>query len=170
LDRTLSVYSDEYAQFIRNNHDSFANPVGMILKEGLAALFEAVVDGADPDRCRAALLPIVRLRAVQDIAPSQALAFVPQLKNVVREMLREKIQEEGTRQALSAFEGRVDQAALLAFDLYSECRERIFELRVNEMQRSTAQLRRQPGAPGAMSNESVPLPCRASREPDGGRC
>jgi hypothetical protein len=140
LDKALLVYSNAYRQFAGNHPDTFANPAGMILKEGLAALFEALVEGAEPERCRAALTPVIRLRAVQEMPPSQALAFVTQLKSVVREVLGDRMREGDWPDALLAFEAQIDQAALWAFDIYSECREKIFELRVNEMKRNRGHL------------------------------
>ncbi|MCX8038208.1 MAG: RsbRD N-terminal domain-containing protein [Candidatus Sumerlaeia bacterium] len=140
LDAALAVYGDEYSRRVKDQPDSFANPVGMILREGLSALFAALVDGAEGERCRAALLPIVRLRAVQDMPPSQALAFVAQLKQVVREVLHDRLGQSGAVEALAAFDARIDQATLWAFDVYAECRERICELRIREMKRNTAML------------------------------
>lgn len=171
LDRALAIYSNEYGGFVRGRQNPFANPVGAILKEGLASLFDALVDGADAERCRAALTPVIRIRAVQDAPPSQALAFVPLLKDVVRKILHKEMQDEKTREAVSDFEARIDQAALLAFDIYSECREKIFELRVNELKRNTVRLLSRPGAPAASSDEKAIQPrCRAARESEKGHC
>jgi hypothetical protein len=167
LDRTLALYSAEYGQFVRNNPDPFANPVGAILKEGIDGLLAALFEEADTERCRAALLPVVRLRAVQEAPPSQALAFVPLLKDVVRETLQDKGRGEEMGGALPAFDGRVDRLTLLAFDVYSECRERIFELRVNELKRSTARLLR----PRGRRDEDDGGPqCRSACDSDKGCC
>lgn len=167
LDEALAIYSDEYAKFIRESPDPFANPVGAIFKEGLESLFEALLDGADTERCRAALARVVRIRAVQDVPPSQALAFVPLLKSVVRQILHEQMQDEKTREAMSAFEAQIDRLALLAFDLYMECREKIFEIRINEIKRNTARLLER----ATTSSEKVTqLQGRGTCQPPEGRC
>jgi hypothetical protein len=43
---------------------------------------------------------------------------------------------------LAVVEGRIDQMALLAFDLFMRCRERIYEIKENEAKRRTALLER----------------------------
>ena len=144
LDRALAVYAEEYKKFLAGTGDAFANPVGAALREGIAALLEAIAAGADPERCRAALDPIVRIRAVQELPPSKALAFVPLLKEVARETVREDDRDGETRRAMAAFDAAVDQVTLLAFDVYCECRERIHKTRANELRRNTALLSRRP--------------------------
>jgi len=138
LEQSLAAYPDAYAKFIRTRGDRFANPVGAIFKEGLASVFDALLDEADAERCRAALAPVIRVRAVQEGRPSEALAFVPLLKSVIREIFPDRLRDAEAREALSALDGRIDRLTLLAFDVYVECRERIFELRVNEAKRSMA--------------------------------
>ena len=142
FDQSVAIYSDAYAKSLRENADPFANPVGAILKEGLARLFDALRDGANRETCRAALGPIVRVRAVQDVLPSQALAFIPLLKSIARQTLREPLQDAPADEAWLAFDIRIDEATLLAFDLYAECRQKISELGVNEARRNVAGLLR----------------------------
>ncbi|MBM3334012.1 RsbRD N-terminal domain-containing protein [Candidatus Sumerlaeota bacterium] len=138
LEQSLAIYSDEYAKFAQTSGDPFANPVGAIFREGLASVFDVLLDEADVERCRPALTPVVRVQAVQDASPSQALAFVPLLKSAVRESLADKLQDAESQEALSALDTRIDRLTLVAFDLYTECREKIAELRVNEAKRSMA--------------------------------
>lgn len=169
LDRTLAIYADQYGRFVKANRDRFANPVGAILREGLESLWEALLEGADAERCRAALAPIIRVKAVQEAPPSQALAFVPVLKDVVADILRDRVREERAREAFRAFEARIDRLTLLAFDLYAECREKIFALRVNELKRNTARLPGRPGRKRAASGEPSPQR-RAACETQEGNC
>jgi hypothetical protein len=77
-----------------------------------------------------ALDRIIRIRAVQELTPSQALAFILDLKQVVGEVAGEAAADE-----LRAFEQRVDQLVLTAFDVYSECREQISSIRINEIRK-----------------------------------
>lgn len=156
LDRTLAVYSDEYGRFVKANRDPFANPVGAILKEGLEGLFGALLEDAGAEAYRAALAPIARVRAVQEAPPSKALSFVAQLKDVVREVLSGELRAEKVREGLSVLEARIDAAMLAAFDAYADCRERIFQLRVNELKRNTAQLLKRSGATAALDEAGPP--------------
>jgi hypothetical protein len=54
------------------------------------------------------------------------------LKKAIREVLESAIQEKPVLEEWLEFQSRIDQLALLAFDIYMECREKICEIRVNE--------------------------------------
>jgi hypothetical protein len=78
---------------------------------------------------------IVRIRAVQDFTAGQAVAFIFLLKRVIREELKGEVRVQPGGDGLAAVEERIDEMALLAFDLFMKCRERIYEIRVNEAKR-----------------------------------
>ena len=138
FDGAVAIYADEYGRFLSQNRDPFANPVGNILRNGLDELFDALLDGADVERRRAALEPIVRIKAVQEAPPSKALAFVPLLKRVVRDACADQPRAASLADAIDRFEARIDDLMLLAFDIYAECRERLFQVRINELKRNAA--------------------------------
>ena len=78
---------------------------------------------------------VIRIRAVQEFSPSQALAFVFSLKEVIREVLGKEIRENHLQDQLLLIEKRIDALALRAFDVYVSCREEVYELRINEVKR-----------------------------------
>src|SRR5208337_4159429 len=121
LEQTLASYPSQTARFLRNEKDRFRNPVGNTLKEGLATLLEEITGEMDIVKIRPALESIVRLRAVQDFTPAQATGFVFAL----REILYENLEGGGP----PAWQKRIDEMALLAFDLYMRCREEIYEIK-----------------------------------------
>lgn len=127
----VSQYPRETARFLRQQHDPFANPVGAGLREELGPLFDAVVADGGGDRVEQALDGIVRVRAVQDFRPSQALAFLFGLKTVIRDRVASEGLDCGAE--LRALEDRIDVALLAAFDVYSRCREEIFDIRVKDV-------------------------------------
>jgi hypothetical protein len=81
-----------------------------------------------------ALESIVRLRAVQDFTPSQAVGFVY--------LLREIFQEELAGREPPDVQKRIDEIALRAFDLFMKCREEIYEIKAREAQRKLYVLER----------------------------
>jgi hypothetical protein len=93
----------------------------------------------------AALDEIIRIRALQDCSPSQALAFVFLLKNVIREELAEELEQQNLVAELQDLESRIDGLALLGFDVYSKRREKIYEIRANEMKGRVSLLLRKAG-------------------------
>jgi hypothetical protein len=134
FERTVQSYPGETSRFLRNDKDPFRNPVGHTLREGLAILLDEVLGKMDVSRTHAALEAIVRLRAVQDFTPGQAVAFVFQLKRIAR--------QEAAGGELELFDSRVDEMALLAFDLYMKCREKLYEIKADEARRRVYLLER----------------------------
>lgn len=134
FDAVLETYPQETAVFLKKQKNQFANPVGSNIMSSLELMFDAIVNSADADVIGRALDSIVRIRAVQEFLPSQALFFIPQLKDVVRDAAK------GTGYDLSAFEQRVDGVLMQSFDLYMQCREKIYDIKANEMRNMTSKL------------------------------
>ncbi|MEW6044980.1 MAG: RsbRD N-terminal domain-containing protein [Bacillota bacterium] len=141
LDLTLQAYPPEAVRFLRSEPDPFANPVGKALRRDLAGLFEGLVCKAGYGEVHPFLDEAMRIRAVQGVPPSQSIGFLFLLKTVVRAELAGALQEgQVTPDQLWAFDARVDELALSAFDVYMQCRERIYEVRVGEVKNRTFRL------------------------------
>jgi len=145
LDRIVESYPADTARFLKQQRDRFANPVGTTLAKGTTELVDALFDGKTADALREALEPIVKIRAVQDFSPSAAVAFVFQLKEVVRDMIGGDLLDERLRGELDQLERRIDRLALLAFDVYASCREQVAEIRVSEVKRNVAHVLKRSG-------------------------
>jgi len=135
VETVLSTYPEDAAALFARQQDPFANPVGRSVREGTAGLFDTILDGMDPEDLRRYLDQIVRVRAVQQFPPSQALAFVFSLKPILRTSLPEAVGDPRLAAELAELELRIDRVGLLAFDVYSECREEVSQLRINEVKR-----------------------------------
>jgi hypothetical protein len=131
LSKVAATYPSHMAKFLLSERDQFRNPAGFALKQNLPKLFDDILEGADPKALRIHLDPVVRLRAVQEFAPSEAVGFVFFLKEAVREACPGWNEDE----SVVAFLNRIDGAALEAFNSYSECREKIFSIKVDESKR-----------------------------------
>jgi hypothetical protein len=140
FERLLGTYPESTTRFFSQEKDPFQNPVGNNLREGLSSLFEGLVKSADVASLAPVLDGIVRIRAVQDFAASQALSFLFLLKHIIRAELAADVQRYSKE--LSALESRIDELALLAFDLFVKCREQLYELKVNEIKRRSFILER----------------------------
>jgi hypothetical protein len=130
-ERVISQYPPETARFLRQQPDPFANPVGTALREELGPLYDAFVAGGAGDRIEQSLDRIIRVRAVQDFRPSQAIGFLIELK----QLIRGRVASHGLvcESELAALESRLDGLLLVAFDVYSRCREQIHEIRVKDI-------------------------------------
>lgn len=163
----LRVYPPESSRIMLRETDRFRNPVGRITRESLDALYDGLVSASPAGELTPHLDGIVRIRAVQDLSPSAAVEFLFLLKRAVREELGG---EAGSRRAapdLSALDSSIDRLALAAFDLFVQCREKICELRVDEVKRNASALLERlhagPGGAGVESDE-----CGSCRQVKGG--
>lgn len=153
LDDVLRTYPQQTAEFLRNRKDQFANPVGHIISGGISGIFDALLSGLDSgagEKEKAGKMAefldnIIRVRAIQDFSASQAVGFIFSLKKAVRDEIDALGQEGGLPlyRQLGAFDGAVDKLALAAFDVYAGCREKIHELKANEVRNQTFRLLRQ---------------------------
>jgi hypothetical protein len=126
-DAVLDTY--EAPGFFKKQKDRFANPIGATISGGLQELYDILLENRELDEAAAPLESIIKMRAVQDFAPSRAVSFVYLLKDIVRQ----EAAGEANSESLAVLEARLDRMALMAFDLYMECRERLHRIRVNEV-------------------------------------
>jgi RsbT co-antagonist protein rsbRD N-terminal domain len=129
------TYPQMTSEFLVKQEDQFGNPVGHAIRESIGPIYDQVVSGMDTEELQHALDGIVRIRSVQEFTPSQAVAFVFQLKTVIRGVTKGELRGGGKRVEveLAELEARIDRVALLAFDKYTECREKLHEVRNNEI-------------------------------------
>jgi len=139
----VESYPEDSSGFLKKTDAQFTNPVGYTLAEGIEGLYDALLQGVIPDTLSVFLDSIVRIRAVQDFTPSQAVGFIFPLKGIIRDELGPAIAEHGLSEELTAFESVVDDLALYSFDRYMHCREKLAEIKVNEMKNNTFRLLQQ---------------------------
>ena len=149
---TLETYPSDSRRFLKKRKDRFANPVGTTLTGEIEKLYDAFLEGADEERISPALEKIIRIRAVQDFTPAQAVSFVFLLKGIVRAELGRELEKPSSLKALLDWDSRVDAIALLAFDIYGKCREDIYNIRTNEVRNQFSRLLRRAGLVVDISN------------------
>ncbi len=140
FDVILETYPAETADFLKGQKDRFTGPVGYTIYEGIDALIDGLIEEMPLEKASPFLDSIIRIRAVQDFSPSQAVAFIFQLKRIIREELMDEAHGTLYAGALSAFESKIDALALVSFDIYMKCREKIYELKANEARNMTFRL------------------------------
>lgn len=133
----METYPTDTSGFLKDQKDRFRNPVGHTFTQGMDKLVEALITGNGFDEELPFLDDIIRVRAVQDFTPAQALNFVFYLKRVVREELEKEIRQNQMYNELLKFEDQIDQLALYSFNIYVKCREQLYELRTDELKRMT---------------------------------
>ncbi len=132
FDLVVKTYPANSSSFLKQQKDPFANPVGHVTLNGLASLFEELLDGMNHDVLESFLDPIIRIRAVQGFAPSQATGFILSLKRIIRRKTENDRGDSQLLEELLQFESRIDALHLIAFDIYVRCREKIYQIKANE--------------------------------------
>ena len=131
IDQVLDSYGSP--EFFKKQKDRFANPIGSTISDGLQKLYAVLVENGDMAEASKPLEDIIKIRAVQDFTPSNAVSFVYLLKSIVREEMAKAKNLENVLGILSALDARIDNVALMAFDFYMDCRERLHQIRINEV-------------------------------------
>lgn len=144
-DAVLSSYPPETAKLWKRNQNPFTNPVGNTIFAALNALVVELVEWRDATKVCGHLEEIIKIRAVQDMTPAKALSFIFQLKRILREQFAHDIEAERLQSELTTLESRLDNMALMGFDIYARSRETVFRMRVEELKRAHHMLFRKAG-------------------------
>jgi hypothetical protein len=145
-DLTLATYPAASAALFLNESDPFRNPVGAVVRRSLAVLLDELLgDTADASAAGDALDAMVRMRAVQDFTPGRAVGFVFLVRTAVSDVLGERHDAcpAAEHDDLSA---RIETLAMSAFDAFTACRQRLFELRAAEAKARVHSLLKRAGA------------------------
>jgi hypothetical protein len=138
LEGALSAYPDQSAAAFMRQKDPFANPVGHSLRVGTREVLDGLLQGTNAEPLAECLHEIIKIRAVQQFSPSEAVSFVFGLKDAIRAEATAEVGDPKFCSELAQFERQIDRVALAAFDLFVQCREQVYELRVNEVKRNVS--------------------------------
>ncbi len=130
-DIILGEYQKDTFRIFKKQKDQFANPVGHKIRTGLAELYDVLCDESDNEVATPGLDDLLKVRAVQPISASTAVSFVFDLKSLVETQCQKEGMDSFYKEFL-AFCARVDAAALAMFDIFSNCRQTVYQIRMNE--------------------------------------
>lgn len=131
IDRTLNSYTS--SGFFKKSKDHFANPVGANIKDGLTRVLDLLLQEAAIEEFSKPLDQVIRIRAVQEFSPSQAVVPFLELKWIIRQVLSEKKKHILPELDLDTLDCEIDRVALAAFDIYTQCREQLYQVRIKEL-------------------------------------
>jgi hypothetical protein len=137
FEKVVNTYPIDTAQFLKNQSDPFANPVGQNSLQSLREMFDLALGGFDRKIAQPLIDPIIRIRAIQDFTPARAVRFIFDLKKIIRKMAAVDATDSQSQKTLQVLDERIDELGLLAFDIYMQCREKIYDLKANEMRDRT---------------------------------
>jgi uncharacterized membrane protein YheB (UPF0754 family) len=133
----FDTYPSDTSGFLKKQKNPFLNPVGCTIFQGIESLYNELLHGNDMGKVSQSLDNIIRIRAVQDFSPSQGIIFVLLLKKAIREEIKKELAEQHLYNELLELELKIDEMSLLAFDIYMKCREKLYQLKADELQRWT---------------------------------
>jgi len=136
----IRTYPKDTTVFLKKEKNRFMNPVGYTLSSELGILVQELTGSMDEAVMSASLNSIIKIRAVQDFTPAQALRFIPDFKRIIADSVRNESVELACEAGLEIINARLDQMVLLAFDLYMKCREKIYEVKSLEARNVTFKL------------------------------
>ena len=131
------TYAAQTACFLSGERDRFENPVGFLISAGIEELFDALLSDSEPEEIPSPMADLIRIRAVQEFTPAQSVGFLFLLKTAIRDESGREIRQHDFEAYLFALETRIDTFALLAFNLFMECREKVYDLKAREIKRQT---------------------------------
>jgi hypothetical protein len=133
----LDAYPSESGPFLKGEGDRFSNPVGYTISGGLERIYDGLLEGGTGLDVQQAIEDIIRMRAVQQFSPSEAVGFLMPLKRLIREVV-ESIATEPPQVSNGFFADFVDLEVILdrltlrAVDCYAGCRESVYRTSVKE--------------------------------------
>jgi hypothetical protein len=138
------TYPSETAEFLKTKREQFTNPLGHSISQGVEKLYEGLINEIGREDVEVLIDPIVRIRAVQDFVPSQAAGFMFLLKNIIRQEIGAEIHKKVMADNLLILESQIDDFALASFDVFMKCREKIFEIKTDEIRKRSLGLLNNP--------------------------
>jgi len=139
FDLILETYPADTSAFLKSQKNPFTNPVGQTIYQGIEKILDELIVPVSGDFSEF-LDNIIRVRAVQDFTPSQVISFVFSLKKVILEELKQSYQGNLPYEEFLPLEARIDALALSSFDLFMKCREKLYDIKANELRNMTFRL------------------------------
>ncbi len=129
LKKFTNTYPDESARFFKDSPGQFNNPVGYTFRVNMEKIFDEFFQDDDQEKMREYLDGITRIRAVQGFSPSDALCFLPMLRETIWEVCGREIESNNLQGQWLDLITRLDRLTYLAFDIYMSCREQLWKQR-----------------------------------------
>lgn len=144
FEKMLASYPEESRRHFKEVNRMFTNPVGYNLEHSLSEILkELLKEAPESEVINDHLQMILRIKATQEVLPSQAVSFIPAFKQILQEVVGlAVIKEKAGLAALLDFYEDLDTVGLYAFDIYVESRELLFKLRLAQIKETNDVLMR----------------------------
>ena len=151
--QVIHSYPPESVKYFERYKETFNNPIGSNIYNSLNNILLEFEGAGRYEQFYQEMQMIMRIRAVQDMTPSKEVAFIMAFKDVVKkELAGELAHNEITSSELEDFFEELDALALMGFDIYTESRELIFKMRIDQIKETNDMLQK-----ANLLNESIDI-------------
>lgn len=127
----------------RTIDDEFLNPSGTLVQNVTKKLFHAFLgEDTQLEDIKKSLTDIIRLQAVQDLSPAQALLPFISLKQHIFLLVEKELNNQAAFLEYKEIIDRIDTVLLMAFDLFAQKKEELYRVRVKELKSAQSQILR----------------------------
>ncbi len=133
--QVIETYPQETIKYLLNEKDEFANPVGAVIVKCFGSIYNELMGEMNPDKIYSALDDFIKIRSVQDCSPLHSLNFIFLLKQIIFDEFKKENSGIKLIDGFIEVNKRIDKIALIAFDLYTKSREKIYALKSDEIKR-----------------------------------
>ena len=132
FDHTIGSYQPQMVRFLKKEKNQFSNPVRTTIVTSLEKIYDAILseNGFENDF---GLTDLIKVRAVQDFSPSEALSFLFSLKIIIRKEILKSAAGTTSLNDLYMLDQKFDNLLCRAFDDYNDCRMKIQEIKISEI-------------------------------------
>ncbi len=128
-------YSPEAVSSFRRKVDPFENPIGSTFGRSASIIADGIASGMPPKAFRQTFDDMIRIRAVQGISPSEVMSFLFAVRKALSAVTAGRGDDYLSVSDLVEINEWIDGAIALCMDIYMECRENIFNLKVMEIKK-----------------------------------
>ncbi|OGU11406.1 MAG: hypothetical protein A2X61_07680 [Ignavibacteria bacterium GWB2_35_12] len=132
LKAVIETYPGDAGKFLFENKNQFGNPIGYTFSKRLPEILDELINPTEPQKLNIAIDDLMKIRAVQEFTPSEAVGFFFLLKKIIRKEYHHDENAQMLFREVLEFESRIDQAVSLAFDIYVGLKEKIYEIKAGE--------------------------------------
>jgi hypothetical protein len=132
VDETINSYDPEMVRFLKKEKNQFSHPIRNTILTSLEKILDGILTGIGVEEYHS-LEDMIKIRAVQEFSPSEALSFLFNLKKIIRKELLDSKQNDRLISETCLFDEKFDTLYSLAFDIYSDCRTKIQDIKISEI-------------------------------------
>jgi hypothetical protein len=138
----FDTYPPDTAMVLKAGGDRFTNPVNYAVTHNLEMVLDGLVLGKEAETLFPYLEEIIKIRAVQDLTPDNAVSFMSLLKRAIISETGRGGKTGQPGQELEDIERRIDLLADACSNIYLDCKGRIERIKSDEQGRMAMNMSR----------------------------